>query len=252
MKFIVQNSATEYEDSGQGPVFLMLHGWKDSLRTFDELVARLPGYRIVRLDMPGFGQSEAPKKAWGVGEYVEFVQAFIEKLGVTPEIIAGHSFGGRVAIKGVGTGVLKPKKLVLIAAAGFARRRTLKNHLFAGVAKVGRALTSIPPFNIWQNMIRRKLYDTLGSDYFRAGALKDTFVKVVSEDLSDYAANITIPTLLVWGRQDTSTPLTHGERLHELIESSQLDIVNGAGHFVHREQPEKVVEFITRFLKKRL
>ncbi len=251
MKIIVQNIATEYEDSGQGTVVLMLHGWKDSLNTFDGLVLRLAGYRVIRVDMPGFGNSEEAKEAWGVGEYVEFVRAFIEKIGITPEVIIGHSFGGRVSIKGVGSGVLKPKQLVLIASAGLARRRTLKNHLFAGVAKIGRALTSIPPLSFWQNTIRRALYDALGSDYFRAGSLKDTFVKVVSEDLSAYAAKISIPTLLIWGRQDASTPLMQGEKIHDIIEDSQLDLVNGAGHFVHREQPEKVAEFINDFLKRK-
>lgn len=248
MKVIVGNLATEYQDEGTGSAFLMLHGWKDSLNTFDELVPLLPGYRIIRLDMPGFGGSDAPPSAWGVGEYVDFVQAFIEKLNVTPEIIVGHSFGGRVAIKGVGSGVLKPKKLVLIAAAGLARRRTLKNHLLAGFAKIGRVATSIPPLSLWQNTLRRKLYGALGSDYFAAGSLKETFKKVVSEDLSEYAAKITIPTLLVWGRDDASTPLSQAERIHELIERSQLDIVMNAGHFVHKEKPEEVANFIKMFI----
>ncbi len=113
MKVIVDNIAIESVDSGEGPVILMLHGWKDSLNTFDKLVPLLPGYRVIRLDMPGFGASDAPRNAWGVGEYVDFVKAFIEKLNISPEIIVGHSFGGRIAIKGVGTGVLKPKMLVL-------------------------------------------------------------------------------------------------------------------------------------------
>ncbi len=160
----------------------------------------------------------------------------------------GHSFGGRVAIKGVGSGVLKPKKLVLIAAAGLAKRRTLKNHILAGFAKAGRVITSIPPLSFWQNTLRRKLYGALGSDYFSAGSLKETFKKVVSEDLSEHAARIKIPTLLIWGRDDASTPLSQAERIHDHIEHSQLDIVIGAGHFVHKEKPADVAKFITAFL----
>lgn len=248
MKIIVQNIAIEYSDYGSGTVMLMLHGWKDSSNTFDELVPLLHGYRIIRLDMPGFGKSDAPPSAWGVGEYVAFVKAFIEKLDIAPEVIVGHSFGGRIAIKGVGSGVLKPKKLALIAAAGLARRDTLKKHILGGLAKVGRAVTSIPPFNIWQNTLRRKLYGALGSDYFNAGSLKETFKKVVSEDLSEFASKISIPTLLIWGRNDTSTPLEQAERIHSLIELSQLDIVTNAGHFVHKEKPVEVAVFIKAFL----
>lgn len=250
MKIIVQNIATEYGDEGSGSTMLLLHGWKDSLKTFDAIVPHLSGYRIVRLDLPGFGDSEAPKNVWGVSEYVDFVKAFIEKINISPEIIVGHSFGGRVAIKGVGSGVLKPKKLVLIAAAGLAKRRTVKNHILGGIAKVGRALTSMPPFSLWQNTLRRKLYGAIGSDYFSAGSLKEIFKKVVNEDLGTFAATISIPTLLIWGRNDTTTPLAQAERIHDLIEHSQLDIVMDAGHFVHREKPAEVATFINDFMKR--
>ncbi len=248
MKVIVENIAVEYVETGAGPVILMLHGWKDSLNTYDAVAPLLPSYRIVRLDMPGFGASDSPKKAWGVGEYVDFVKKFTEKLAISPDVIIGHSFGGRVAIKGVGSGVLQPKKLVLIAAAGLAQRPTLSNHVLAGIAKIGRLATSIPPLTLWQNALRRKLYGALGSDYFNAGSLKETFKKVVSEDLSEFAAKITIPTLLIWGRNDASTPLSQGERIHELIERSQLDIVMNAGHFVHKEKPAEVAALIQSFL----
>jgi len=249
MKTIVQNMAIEYSDEGSGSTMLLLHGWKDSLHTFDEIIPLIQEHRTIRLDMPGFGESEPPKNAWGVGEYVDFVKAFTDKLGISPEVIIGHSFGGRVAIKGVGSGILKPKKLALIAAAGLARRRTFKNHLFVGLAKIGRVATSFPPLSFWQQQIRRTLYNAIGSDYFSSGSLKETFKKVVSEDLSVYASKIAIPTLLVWGRQDASTPLSEAERIHDLVEHSQLDIVNGAGHFVHREKPADVARYINEFLK---
>jgi pimeloyl-ACP methyl ester carboxylesterase len=226
----------------------MLHGWKDSLSTFDGLIQSLPGYRIVRLDMPGFGKSGTPPTAWGVGEYVQFVAEFIQKMNLSVDVLVGHSFGGRVAIKGVGCGALKPKKLILIAAAGLARKNTVMNYMLAGFAKAGRIATSIPPLSFWQSTLRRKLYGAIGSDYFNAGSLKETFKKVVSEDLSEYAEKITIPTLLIWGRQDRATPLSQAERIHRLIEASQLEILMDAGHFVHKEKPKEVATLIQSFL----
>ena len=74
MKVIVNNLATEFEDEGTGPVLLFLHGWKDSLKTFAPLVPGLASdYRVVRLDLPGFGGSEMPSRPWSVSDYVAFV-----------------------------------------------------------------------------------------------------------------------------------------------------------------------------------
>ncbi|MBX2866805.1 alpha/beta hydrolase [Candidatus Kaiserbacteria bacterium] len=241
MKVIVQNLATEYKDEGSGSAFLLLHGWQDSLNTFDELAERLKGkYRIVRLDMPGFGQTEPPKTAWELQNYVDFVSAFIEKLGLDVAYIGGHSFGGRVAIKGIAMGVFSPEKVVLMDTAGFVKNTTAKNRFITLLAKAGKKF--VP------ERLKKKLYERIGSDYYAAGALKETFVKVINEDLSEYATQIQIPTLLIWGEDDTATPLADGKRFNELIRGSELKVIEDAGHFVHREKPESVAEYIERFL----
>ena len=249
MKVIVGTTATEYTDQGRGPTLLLLHGWKDDLKTFDKLLKELSSsYRIVRLDMPGFGGTDIPKGTWRVSDYAQFVRRFLEKVHIEPDVIVGHSFGGRVIIRGVGTGELQPKKIVLIAAAGLARKRTWRNRLLSVVAKIGKMVTSIPPLSSRKQELRRTLYEAIGSDYFAAGALKDTFVAVVSEDLSRYAARIKIPTLLIWGSEDASTTLDQGKRIASLIQGSRLEVINGASHFVHVEQPGKVAEFISSFV----
>src|ERR1043166_6772182 len=100
MKVIVKGIATEYRDEGSGPIILMLHGWGDSLHSFDMLAQRLdPDCRILRLDLPGFGQSETPRGAWTLADYAEFVKAFCEKIGLVPDFLVGHSMGGRIIIK---------------------------------------------------------------------------------------------------------------------------------------------------------
>lgn len=247
MKTIVQNLAIEYSDEGSGSVILMLHGWKDSLQTFDALSQHLPGNRIVRLDLPGFGQSDMPKQTWDISRYADFVREFIRKINLEVDALIGHSFGGRIAIRGVGSGVLKPRRLVLISAAGLARRRTVRNKFLAALAKTGKLATLIPPFSFWKKQLRRKLYGAIGSDYFSAGALKDTFVSVVAEDLSQYAPKISAPTLIVWGRDDDTTPLDQAERIHALVSGSTLRIIDNAGHYVHQERPEDVAQLIKEF-----
>lgn len=250
MKIIVDNLAVEYADEGTGPVILMLHGWKDDLHTFDDLAPLLSGsWRIIRLDLPGFGQSETPQNMqWNLGDYACFVKDFIHKLGLDVDVLLGHSFGGRIVIKMSATNILHARKNILIASAGIAKRRTWRNSILTVMAKIGRIATDLPPFRRWKHELRRGIYKKLGSDYFGAGTLKDTFLNIIKEDLSSAASAMTTPTLLIWGQHDTQTPLSDATRLSQLIRNARLKIINGAGHFVHKEDPHGVAALIREFL----
>ena len=250
MKVIVGGIAAEYQDEGSGLTLLFLHGWKDDLHTFDRLVRLfVPPYRTVRIDLPGFGQTETPQCPWRLEDYVRFVDDFLRKLNIRPLALVGHSFGGRVLIKGVSAGILKPQKIVLIDSAGIAKSCTLKNRLLTLAAKIGKAATFLPPFVFWRKEIRRKLYEKIGSDYFAAGALKDTFLTIIREDLTGAASNIACPVLLLWGADDSVTPVADGRRLSHIIPHASLNVIEGAGHFVHREKPEEVAALIKKFLQ---
>jgi len=248
MKVIVSGIATEYADDGEGPVMLMLHGWKDSLHTFDPLVPALAQkFRVVRVDLPGFGATEMPPEAWKLDDYADFVSAFTGKLRLDVRVLVGHSFGGRIAIKGTARGKFAPEKLVLIASAGVAQRKTLRVSSLKVLAKVGKLATLPLPRSV-KTKLRNRLYESIKSDYANAGALKDTFVNVISENLSSAAEDIKIPALLIWGSADTETTLEEGVRLSELIHGSKLELLQAAGHFVHREHPERVVKMMLAFL----
>ena len=73
MKLIVYNLATEYTIEGAGGTALFLHGWQDNLHTWDSLASLLaPMYRVVRLDLPGFGKTELPRETWNLYNYIQF------------------------------------------------------------------------------------------------------------------------------------------------------------------------------------
>ncbi len=250
MKLIVKGLATEYSDEGEGPALLFLPGWMNTLHTFDELASQLASKnRIIRLDFPGFGGgTESPPTDWHVGDYASFVKDFIAKIGLTSYILVGHSFGGRVAIKGIAQGVLRPPRLILIASAGIARHRTFRNRLLTLIAKIGKALMHIPPFFLWRKYMRKKLYEKLGSDYLAAGALSQIYLNTIKEDLTECARKISVPTLLVWGSEDNMTPLKDGKLFAELIKDSKLEVLPGVGHSPHRDRPEEVARLIRNFL----
>lgn len=249
MKIIVNNLVVEYRDEGKGPVLLFLHGWKDSLRSFDPLIPLLVGsFRIVRVDLPGFGTSQLPGSAWDLNDYAEFVNAFINKLEIKVEGLVGHSFGGRVAIKGVATNTFSSNRLILMASAGVTKSLGMRKLLYKLIAKIGQALTIVPPFSFFRTQLRQKLYQHAGSDYLHAGPLKKIFINVTREDLSGYAKKITLPTLLIWGGKDMETPLADGKHLASLIPGAKLKIIESSGHFVHQENPTTVALLINKFL----
>ncbi len=255
MKIIVNNLATEYQDDGSGAVILFLHGWKDSLHTFDALVTGLIAessvlkYRLVRLDLPGFGQSETPPQAWSVEDYANFIKTFCGKLNINPDYLVGHSFGGRVIIKAISKHILSPKKIVLIASAGIAKTKSAKNLAFKAIAKIGKFVTTVPPLNFLRDSLRGKLYKAAGSDYLQAGNLKETYFLTVNEDLSADASKIELPTLLVWGSTDSETPLADGQKFAQLIKNSRLEVFQGADHFVHQQEAKKITELIEEFCR---
>lgn len=249
MKVIIQGIATEYQDEGSGPVMLFLHGWQDSSRTFDALTSHLSqGWRVIRMDLPGFGQTEMPPAAWRVDDYARFVAAFIGKLNLHIAVLVGHSFGGRIVIKGIAEKHLYADKMVLIASAGVTPRKSIRNTFLALGALVGRAVIALPPFCFWREGLRQKLYRLIESDYANAGALSDTFVRIIAEDLSAQARLLDIPTLLIWGAHDTETPLADGQRLASLIHGSVLYVIKEAGHFAHKQKPQEVARIMQAFL----
>lgn len=249
MKAIVNGLATEYEDSGAGPAILFLHGWKADLHTFDGVIPLIkPGHRIIRLDMPGFGGTEVPRTAWEVRDYAVFVSDFLKKIGVASYTIVGHSFGCRVAIKGTATGVLSPNKLILIGAAGISHSKSARNRLITAITKAGKAALAVVPVPRLKAALRKRVYEAVKSDYLTVGPLKDTYVKIVGEDLSKSAPLIRVPTLLIYGSTDEQTTVSEAKVYEKLIMGSKLTVHEGRGHFVHEEAPAEIAQDINDFI----
>ena len=188
------------------------------------------------------------KEVWDLDKYVNFVDNFIKKLNLEVYAIVGHSLGGRIIIKGEAENIFKAKKIVLIDSAGITKRKTFRNYFFKIIAKIGKFITAIPPFIFWRENLRKKMYSFAGNDYYTAGVLKNTFLKLINEDLTDNAKNIKMPTLLIWGENDTETPLSDGQNFSRLINGSILEVLKDAGHFAHQEKPKEVAELMRKFL----
>lgn len=251
MKVLINGQLIEYKKEGGGNAILLLHGWGASLQTFDQLAAFLvgKGYAVYRFDFPGFGASPVPAGDWSVSDYAELTAGFIKKFSLKSVVMMGHSFGGRVIIKGVADGVLSPKKVVLMGSAGVKPRSSLKKTGITVLAKTGKAVTALPGMKGIQAGLRKKLYAATGSsDYLMAGPMKKIFLNTINEDLSLYFEKLTAKTLLIWGHDDSETPVEDGKAMQAAMSHSRLVVIPGAGHFVYVDAPGDVFREIGAFL----
>jgi pimeloyl-ACP methyl ester carboxylesterase len=243
---VINNRIANYVDVGSGKVILILHGWGSSNKVFAEVVQELSKtWRVVAPDFPGFGGSAEPDTAWGVAGYVDWTRQFMAKVGFTPTVILGHSFGGRVVLKGVGENILQPEKIILVDSAGIKPRQTATKQALAGISKVGKVLFR----GQMGEKIRTSVYRKIGaSDYVNASPLmKEVFKKTVSEDLRKYIPKIKTKSLIIWGENDLDTPVTDAQELAK-IAGAQLKIVAGAGHYVFLDKKTEVIKAIKEFL----
>lgn len=248
MQVVVQSLLTNYIRQGAGRIILLLHGWGDSAQGLKPLVDSLSKtHEVIALDLPGFGGTQAPNGVWGLDEYAVFVQAFVDKLSIEANVTVGHSNGGAIAIKALSRGLVS-KKLILLASSGIRGEYKGRVKALRIVTKTGKLLTSPLPHKI-KNKLRSKVYSSVGSDMLVAEHLQETFKKVVTDDVRNDAAKINQPTLLLYGDQDSSTPIRIGQLLSDSIKNSRLEIIPGAGHMLPTEVTETIATKIEEFIK---
>jgi pimeloyl-ACP methyl ester carboxylesterase len=249
MKLIVDGLAVNYQMDGIGKTVLLLHGWGDDHTTFNDLIAELKkDFRVLALDLPGFGASESPKLAWNLDNYAIFLNHFLNKLAVRTYAVVGHSNGGALAVRALANGRIKATKLVLIAASGIRNTNSARRFVIKLGAKIAKAATIWLPRSQRQKL-RKKLYTTIGSDLLLKPELQETFKRTVRQDVQADAAKLNLPTLLIFGAQDSAIPLSDAKRYHELIKGSVLEIINTNDHFIHHAEASKVNRLIKDFLR---
>lgn len=244
MQVVVNGLLTNYLKTGQGKTVLLLHGWGDSSATFKQLANDLSqDYQLLIPDLPGFGGTQRPPEDWGLDEYAQFVGHFLKKIDVNPYAVAGHSNGGAIAIEATANKLIDPKKLILLASAGIRMpKQALKL-----TARVGKAVTAPLPKHV-KHKIKKRYYDAIGSEALDLPELEPVFRKVVGQDVQASAKKIKLPTLIIYGSDDEAAPPIYGDIFHEAIKDSKLELIDGPGHFIHQEEPERVAGFIRGFL----
>ena len=236
-----------YRIQGEGTPLLILHGWGGSLESWKPVQEILSaGYKVVCPDLPGFGKSEAPLEPWDVSDYEKWTLEFLNYLKIRKCHLLAHSFGGRVAVKLSADRPGKISKLILCSPAGVMDSGLKKKTIELAVC-AGKRI----PLGFFKKTARKILHFLLRKkDYVKAqGVMRETFKKVVEEDLSGYLDRIKSKTLIVWGRKDKMVPVKQAYFFHERIENSELEILKKRGHSPHLEEPEELVNLLLKFLK---
>ncbi len=234
---------------GNGPAaILALHGWGGSIESFWPVALQLNRsgrYTIHLLDLPGFGKSALPPAPWDVSDYAAFVAAYMAERGLTRVHVLGHSFGGRIGLVLGAEYAERVDRMVLANSAGVPNP---PDPLRDVAVRAAKTILHLPGLRRLYEPVRRRAYEQLGAtDYLEAGPLRETFLKVIGQDLLPQAARISRPTLLIWGDRDRDTPLWQGRRLEQTIPDAGLVIFEGAGHFSYLERLPDYVRIVDHF-----
>jgi pimeloyl-ACP methyl ester carboxylesterase len=251
MQVVVKALLTAYERVGnpKSPSILILHGWGDAAKGWHHIQQQLAEeYDVTVLDLTGFGSSDSPSGDWDLTDYAQFVADFLKKVRIKPHAIIGHSNGGAIAIRGLGRGLLQADKLVLLGSAGIRSEYKGRKKALRLITKAGKVLSYPLPHTV-RKRLRRRVYTTVGSDMLVAEHMQETFKKIVTDDVQADAANLSLPTLLVYGENDQHTPPQYGRVFHNLIAGSTLEIIGQAGHFVHLDKPDQTMTLVSRFVR---
>ncbi|MFK7780419.1 MAG: alpha/beta hydrolase, partial [Candidatus Gracilibacteria bacterium] len=171
------------------------------------------------------------------------IEKFIEKLGLKDIILWGHSNGGAISIKIVNNKKINISRLILNNSAGIRndKKRSLKRKTIGLLIKPFKILKNIPGFH----KIREYFYRAIGGqDYLNAEKnpyLKQTYLNMISSDLSNDLDKINLNTLLIWGREDKYTPLSDGLKMRNNIKKAKIVILDNEKHGIHINSPEKLV-----------
>ena len=205
---------------------MFLHGYLSSKESFYPQINYFSRhFRVTAPDLPGFGGSGTIPAAWSVGEYADWLEGFLKERGIVfPNVIA-HSFGGRVAIKCLARGLID--RAVLTGCAGIVKRRTLSYHL------------KVKSYRLVKKFAPRFAEAKFGSAEYRSLSplMRESYKKIVNEDLREEAKRIARPVLYLNGERDRETPLSSVKILHECTAGSRLAVLKGCGHFAHLDEP---------------
>lgn len=238
-----------YDVTGSGRALVLMHGWGCNSSTVQSIAnVASESHTVYNVDFPGFGSSTEPREVWGVEEYTRLIEALVDAEGMDCPVLIGHSFGGRVGL--LYASRRQVSKLVLVDAAGVKPKRRLSYYVKVYSFKLMRKLAELTMSKeSARRFVDRQRAKRGSSDYAQASEMMRRILsKVVNEDLTAVMPSIKAPTLLIWGENDTATPLSDAKLMARLIPDAGLVTFTGCGHYSFLDNPQQFAAVLRNFL----
>lgn len=206
---------------------VLLHGYLSSKEAFAAQIAYFSKfYRVTAIDFLGFGGSKPLTVPFSVADYAAWTREVFTLLGIEKPHIIAHSFGCRVAVKMLAMDNALADKLILTGPAGIIRKRGLSYHV------------KVKTYRLVRRFAPRFAERNFGSEEYRSLSpiMRESYKKIVNEDLREDAAKIKNPVLIVEGEGDTTTPLAEAKIYLQNLQNGRLKTLRG-GHFAFAEEP---------------
>lgn len=251
MYYKYKNTKIYYEKyNNKNKVLLILPGWGDTRKTFDNIIYNCNTHTTYIIDYPSFGKSPTLNKVYTIYDYAELIYNFIKENNLKDIDIIAHSFGGRIASILISKYNIKVNKLILLDVAGI-KRINIKTIIKKIIYKILKHFQIFLPKKLKQSYLNKLINIFASTDYKEIDStMRKTFSNIVKEDLKKYYKNIDIDTLIIWGENDQDTPLKDAYTLKRIIKKSALIIYKKASHFSYLDYPLLTNKIIDSYIKK--
>jgi pimeloyl-ACP methyl ester carboxylesterase len=263
-----------YRAAGDGPeVVVLIHGITGSADTWAEVIPGLAEeFTVIAPDLLGHGQSAKPRGDYSLGAYASGVRDLVAALGHDHATVVGHSLGGGVAMQLAYQFPERCERLVLVSSGGLGREvhpllraaalpgaefvmpvvcaTKLRDAGDAVWGVLGRLGLSAGPDleEMWRGYASLADRDAQRAFVHTLRTIVDGGGQRVNATDRLYLA-AEVPTQIVWGEDDPIIPVEHGIEAHEAIPGSRLEVFEDAGHFPHRNDPDRFVDLLIDFVE---
>ena len=263
--------AVTFRTAGSGPALLLLHGIANSSQTWERVAPALSErFTLIAPDLLGHGESATPRGDYSLGAHATAVRDLLTALGIEHVTVVGHSLGGGIAMQFAYQFPERCERLVLVSSGGLGREvhLLLRAASLPGADYVLPFLTSSHLLGAGRHLggLLRRVRLAPGGDVevlaqgfasLDSAGSRQAFLHTVRAVIEPSGQRVSahdrlalaslIPSLIVWGENDSIIPASHGAAAHEAMTGSRFEVFPGAGHLPHDADPDRFAAVLTEF-----